>query len=116
MNGPSKRQDPAGPKGGGDRPSSAIDNKHSEIDLPPDDWQSDRPKPREPVFGSGFAPFLAQLTIFAAALGLLLLVFLLAVVVKKKAHSLIYGEPQGSQQMEPGESKLINGYAIKRID
>jgi hypothetical protein len=24
-----------------------------DIDLPPKDWKSDRPKPREPFFGSG---------------------------------------------------------------
>jgi len=89
-----------------------MHNKLSEIDLPPDHWQSDRQKRREPVFGSGFAPLLAQLTIFAAALGFLLLVLLLAVFVKQRAQSLIYGEPQ----MGPGESKVINGYTIKRVD
>ena len=116
MNGPPKRQAPPRLEGGADRPLSAMHNKRSEIDLPPEDWQSDRQKRREPVFSSGFAPLLAQLIISATALGLVLLVLLLAVVVKKKAHSLIYGEPQGSQQMEPGESKVINGYTIKRIN
>jgi len=104
------------PEGGADRPISAMLNKRSAIDLPPNDWQSDRQKRREPVFGSGFAPLLAQLAISAATLGLVLLVLLMAVVVKKRAHGLIYGEPQGSQQMEPGESKVIDGYTIKRID
>jgi hypothetical protein len=93
-----------------------MHNKRSEIDLPLDDWQSDRQTRREPVFGSGFAPLLAQLAISAAALGLLLLVLLLGVVVKKRAHSLIYGEPQGTQHLELGESKVINGYTIKRIN
>ncbi|MCK1396133.1 hypothetical protein [Bradyrhizobium sp. 1] len=116
MNGPSKRQDPPRPEAGADRPLSAVHNKRSEIDLPPQDWQSDRQKRREPVFGSGFAPLLAQLTISATALGLVLLVLLFAVVVKKRAHSLIYGEPQGLQRLEPGKSQVINGYTIKRID
>ena len=116
MNGPSKRQDPPKPEGSANHPLSAMHNKLSQIDLPPYDRKSDRPKRGEPVFGSGFAPLLAQLTIFAAALGLLLLVFLLAVVVKKRAHSLIFGEPQGSLHLEPGESKVINGYTIKRIN
>ena len=116
MKGPSKLQDTPRPEGGEDRPLSPMYNKRSEIDLPPDDWQSDRKKRREPVFGSGFGPLLAQLTISGVALGLLFLVLLLAVVVKKRAHSLIYGEPQSSQHLEPGESKIINGYTIKRID
>jgi hypothetical protein len=90
--------------------------KRPEIDLPPKDWQSDREKPREPIFGRGAPYFLAELAITAGALGLLLVVLLAAGSVRERAYGVMFGEPQLSQPLKPGESVVIDGYKIKRID
>jgi hypothetical protein len=80
--------------------------KRPEIDLPPEDWQSDREKPREPIFGRGAPYLLAELAIAAAALGLLLLVLLAAGSVKERAYGLMFGEraapvPAGNYSWTP---------------
>lgn len=115
MNGPPKWENPP-PRAGADRPLSAIHDKRTEIDLPREDWQSDGKKQRETIFGSGAAPLFAQLIISVTGLGLLLIVLLLAGVVKKITSDLIFGEPHGSQHLQPGGSTVIDGYKIKRID
>jgi len=78
-------------KDGADRPLSVRLSKRPETNLLRDDQRGDRKAPREPIFGPGAAPFLAELIISIGALGLLLLVLLLAHSVKEKASGLMFG-------------------------
>lgn len=106
------------------------------VDLKPQEWRSEREKPREPIFGKGAGAFLGELLIAAIGLGLLILVLLLGVYAKDKAAVLLYGAPetksyvppgnyewtpekglvpkQASPVLQPGESTDIDGYKIKR--
>lgn len=68
---------------------------------------------REPVFGSGAGPFVAQLFRLALALGLILSVLLIAVFVKDQTRSLLYGE---HPKLEIDQSTVIDGVKIKRIN
>ncbi|KJC36497.1 hypothetical protein UP06_32840 [Bradyrhizobium sp. LTSP857] len=80
------------------------------------DHRRDGKRRGEPFFGHGAVRFLAELIVSVGALGLLLIVLLLTASVKEKASRLIYGGSQRSQALEPGESRVIDGYKIKRID
>lgn len=103
-------------KGRADRPLSVMPSRCTETNLLRDDQRSDRTEPREPFFGPGAAPFLAELTISVGALGLLLLVLLLTHSVKERASGLMFGGSQHSQPLESGKSTATDGYKIKRID
>jgi hypothetical protein len=76
-----------------------------------------KPKQREAIFGDGAGSFFAQLTTLAAALCLLFVVLVAGVFVKREAHAFLWGEPQQTRPaLQPGESTVINGVTIKRID
>jgi hypothetical protein len=62
------------------------------IDLEPRRWRSDRPKPREPIFGLGALPLLGELIGLAFALLLLIAIAYLATEAKK----MMYGAPEQS--------------------
>jgi hypothetical protein len=72
-----------------------------EIDLPRRQSQSDRPKVREPIFGSGAVPLLAQLLAIAMALGIFFLFAALghwfAGHARPMISELMFGEPARSQ-------------------
>ena len=83
------------------------------IDLNPHEWRSERPKRREPIFGSGALPLLGELLGFAFGICLLILVAFLGMHFK----GMLFGEPQGRQTpLQPGDSTVIDGYTIKRIN
>ena len=63
-----------------------------EIDLLPNDYKSERKKPREPIFGSGAGPLLGELLIGSIGIGLLILVMLLGIQFKEYASRLLFGE------------------------
>lgn len=76
-----------------------------------------KPKQREPIFGMGAGSFVAQLTTLAAALCLLFVVLVLGVYVRREAHAFLWGEPQQARPaLQPGQSTVIDGVKIKRID
>lgn len=103
-------------KGRGDRPLSVVLSRCSETNLLRDHHRSDGKEPREPIFGPGAAPFLDELTISVGALGLLLLVLLLANSAKEKTSGLLFDESQRSQPLKPGRQTAIDGYKFKVID
>ena len=72
-------------------------SKHPETTLVQDDQRPDGRAPREPIFGPGAAPFLAELIVSVVALGLLLIVLLLAHWVKENTSGLMFGGSQRSQ-------------------
>lgn len=87
------------------------------IDLKPQEWASDRPKPREPVFGSGLGPLLGQLVIAAGGLFLVGLVFAAIIYARGQTETLLFGEKKQTQPaLKPGESTVIDGYTITRTD
>lgn len=71
---------------------------------------------REPLFGPGAAPFLAELIIAVGALGLLLLALLLAGVVKERAYSVLFGEPPHAHTSNSSTSLQRDGYKVRRVD
>jgi hypothetical protein len=85
-----------------------------EIDLPPHRWKSDRPKRREPIFGSGALPLLGELLGFAFGICLLILIAVLGTHVR----DMMFGEPPQAHQtpLLPGDSTIVDGYTIKRIN
>ena len=70
---------------------NSTTTKRPETNLLRDHQRLDRKEPREPIFGPGAAPFLAELLISVGALGLLFFVLLLAHSVKEKAAGLMFG-------------------------
>jgi len=71
----------------------------------------------ESIFGPGAGSFFAQLTIVAIALGLMFVVLTLGVFVKRETQSVLYGEPAQTQPaLQPGETAVINGVKIKRVN
>jgi hypothetical protein len=97
------------------RASAGLPNQA--VDLNPQDWQSEREKPREPIFGNGAGALLAELLILAFSLGLLILVLFLGSYAKDQAWRLLYGQPEhASPVLQPGESTVINGFKVKRIN
>jgi hypothetical protein len=99
-------------KDGTNRPLSVRHSKRHETNILPDDQRPDRKEPREPIFGPGAAPFLAELIIAVGALGLLLLVLLLAHSVKEKASGLMFGGSPRSQPLESSKSTATEGYRL----
>ena len=45
--------------------STATPKKDEIVDLAPQDWESEREKPKEPFFGNGLIPWLVYLVGFA---------------------------------------------------
>jgi hypothetical protein len=45
--------------------STATPKKDEVVDLAPQDWKSEREKPKEPFFGNGLIPWLVYLVGFA---------------------------------------------------
>lgn len=91
MNDPSKSKEAAPP----DHPLFPVPGRGAATnvargDQPPDGHN----KAREPFFGHGAGPLLGELIVSVGALGLLLIVLLLAASVKEKASRLLYGGPQ----------------------
>lgn len=72
---------------------------------------------REPIFGPAAGSFLAQMTTLLAALCLIFVVLVAGVFVKREAHDFLWGETQQARPaLQPGESTVIDGVKIKRID
>ena len=72
---------------------------------------------REPLFGSGAGSFFGQLLTLAAALALILLVATLGRTAFSTIRTTLFGEPERSAPvLQPGESTVINGVTIKRIN
>jgi hypothetical protein len=72
---------------------------------------------KEPIFGPQAGSFFRQLVTLAFALGLVLVVLLLAVYTKDGAQRLLYGETSHTRPtLQPGESATIDGVTIKRIN
>lgn len=72
---------------------------------------------RESIFGPQAGSFFAQGTTLLAALCLVFVVLMAGVYVKQEAHALLWGEPQHAQPaLEPGQSTVIDGVKIKRIN
>ncbi len=91
MKGPSKSKEPAQPN----VPFSVTPGRRPETNLAQDDQGPEGNKRvREPFFGHGAAPILAELIISVGALGLLLIVLLLAASVKERTSRLLF---EGSQ-------------------
>ncbi|MGY4344951.1 hypothetical protein ACVWXM_001415 [Bradyrhizobium sp. GM7.3] len=111
MNGHPKRQHPLLPEGT-EQPLPPTHHKQTGIDPSSKAWQPRGKKQPEPILGFGAGPFLAQLIVFVAELGLLLLVLLLGGVVKKMTSSLIFGQPHRLQRLPPGSQTVIDGYTI----
>jgi hypothetical protein len=77
--------------------------------------ESDREKPREPVLGPGALPMLGEMIVIAAICGL----FILIAVLKDRAYGLFFGErppAHHTEPLQPGESTVIDGVAIKLIN
>jgi hypothetical protein len=73
----------------GKRPENRI--------QPPDQRPDRRNEVREPIFGAGAGSFLGQLIITALALGLILIVLLLASAATEKTSGLLFGKPSISR-------------------
>jgi hypothetical protein len=88
-----------------------------EIDLLPREWKSDRAKPREPIFGPGVGPFLAEMVVLAVTFGLIFLAATLGKAAYSAIESAVLGEPHHAQPLlRPGETAVINGVTIRRIN
>jgi hypothetical protein len=75
------------------------------------------PSKRESIFGSGAGPFLVELAVLVVALGLVLLVSTLGVRAYRSIGAALFGEPQrAAPVLQPGESTVIDGMTIKRIN
>jgi hypothetical protein len=71
----------------------------------------------EPIFGAQAGSFFRQLVTLAFALGLVLLVLFLAVYAKDATQRLLYGDPAHARPvLEPGQSTVVDGVKIKRIN
>lgn len=74
-------------------------------------------EPGQPVFGSQAGSFFRQLVTLAFALGLVVVVLLLAVYAKDGAQRLLWGETSHARPaLQPGESATVDGVTIKRIN
>ena len=72
---------------------------------------------REPIFGEGAIPFFVQLLGLGASLALIMGVLFLAHGAYSSVDRALWGEPQqAAPHLEPGESAVVNGVTIKRID
>ncbi|MGO4510812.1 hypothetical protein AB4Z51_27745 [Bradyrhizobium sp. 2TAF36] len=110
--------DPSKPKetARSDQPLSIKPNRRPEITQLQEDHRSDGKGPREPIFGTGAAPFLAELIITVGAISLVLIVLMLASVAKQKASGLLFGTSPQARPLEPDKAKVIEGYEFKRIN
>lgn len=71
---------------------------------------------KEPFFGEGAVPFVLQIAGLAVALGLVLGTLLLAKSAYSNVHAALFGAQQTAPHLEPGESTVIDGVKIKRIN
>jgi hypothetical protein len=74
-----------------------------------------KPK-KEPIFGEGALPFLAQLVGLGAACAIILAVAMIGIRSQRAVSEMLFGEPNHAPHLEPGESTVINGVTIKRIN
>lgn len=72
---------------------------------------------REPVFGEGAKPFFVQLIGLGASCVLILAVLMVGRAAYSSVGETLFGKPQQTApHLEPGQSAVINGVTIKRID
>ena len=71
---------------------------------------------REPIFGDGALPFLIQLIGLGVAFTIVLAVAVLGIRSHATVGTALFGEQSTAPHLEPGESTIINGITIKRIN
>lgn len=72
-------------------------------------------QPRETIFGPAAGSFFLQLLTLAGALCLVFAVLMLGVFTKDEARRFLYGDP-GRPTLQPGQSTVVDGVSIKRIN
>jgi hypothetical protein len=75
-----------------------LKDKNKSVELMPQEWESGRPKKREPLFGTGALPLIGELLVAAFVLSLFIGVILLATHLR----TMLFGEPQSHQAVPPG--------------
>jgi hypothetical protein len=108
------------------------------VDLDPSERRPERAKPYEPILGPNAGHFIRELAVIAATFGLFILVALFDAQLKDTLYSILFGErrqagvsegpgntkwtPENGvmrkpeEPLKPGESRIINGATVKRIN
>jgi hypothetical protein len=71
---------------------------------------------KEPIFGEGAMPFFVQLVGLAFAFLLITGTLLMGRVAYSTVRTAMFGPEQTVPHLEPGESTVVNGFTIKRIN